>query len=393
MFLYALTILLSSFLLFQIQPMFAKLILPWFGGSAGVWTTCMLFFQTTLLLGYLYAHWSVTRLSARKHLFVHLALLAFCVVLLPVSPSATWKPSGSQDPVARILCLLGANIGLPYLLLSTTGPLIQAWYAREFKGAAPYRLFALSNVGSALGLLTYPVLVEPFLTTGTQTRLWSVLFAAFVISSGWTAWVSFRNSPPPVAKPGSFPAEPAKDRPGFRRVLVWTLLAACASTLLLSITNHLTRDVAPVPFLWALLLFLYLLTFILCFDADGWYRRNIFLLLLVVSLSLMTYLLWPGLPKPGIRSLVGAFCTGLFVCCMVCHGELARLRPAPRHLTAYFLTIATGGALGGVLVGLVAPYFFKSSLELHGALVLCLTLGSGAGATRIHRPYLPGGRS
>ncbi|HMC59664.1 MAG TPA: hypothetical protein VKJ01_10765, partial [Candidatus Solibacter sp.] len=186
MILYALTILVSAFLLFQVQPVIAKIILPWFGGSAAVWTTCMLFFQIVLLLGYAYSHAIIRYLKPRAQMLVHAALLAASAVLLPMYPNTSWKPVGSPDPTMRILGLLAVTVGLPYFMLSTTGPLIQAWYARQFHGSVPYRLYALSNAGSMFALLSYPVLFEPNFGTHLQANLWSVGYGAFVLLCGVT---------------------------------------------------------------------------------------------------------------------------------------------------------------------------------------------------------------
>src|SRR5690348_14435581 len=190
MILYALTILVSAFLLFQVQPVIAKIILPWFGGSAAVWTVCLLFFQMVLLLGYLYAHAITRYLKPRMQMAVHIGLLAFSLAALPIYPAAKWKPSGTADPTAGILGLLAITVGLPYFLLSTTGPLVQAWYARRFKGAIPYRLYALSNAGSMFALLSYPVLFEPVFTTHEQSTIWSVAYVVFAALCALTAFRS-----------------------------------------------------------------------------------------------------------------------------------------------------------------------------------------------------------
>src|SRR5437660_1154378 len=215
MLLYALTIVVSAFLLFQVQPIIAKIILPWFGGSAAVWTTCLLFFQMILLLGYLYAHAVVRYLKPRTQMMVHLGALAISLIALPVYPNASWKPVGAEEPTMRILGLLAATIGLPYFLLSTTGPLLQAWYARRFKGAMPYRLYALSNAGSMFALLSYPVLFEPNFGTHRQAWIWSAAYGAFVLLCGLTAFRSGNESHAEQQKD-----EPV-ERPGTRQVALW----------------------------------------------------------------------------------------------------------------------------------------------------------------------------
>lgn len=380
MVLYACTIFLSAFLLFQVQPVIARIILPWFGGTAAVWTTCMIFFQCVLVLGYLYAHWITSRLSPRAQALVHGALIIATGIVLPITPNASWKLAGGENPMPRILGLLSVSVGLPYLVLSTTGPLLQAWYVRSREGAVPYRLFALSNLGSMLALLSYPVLVEPTLATRTQALVWSVGFAVFGALCIFTAFTSLRakaqaqpaNLPEPEPSPPSREAPP----PGPLMHIIWLSLAACASALLLAVTNHMCQDVASIPFLWILPLSLYLLTFILCFDADGWYRRNVFLVLLVASLGGMALLINPSWSRPAMKYLIPLFAAGFFTACMFCHGELARLKPHPRYLTSFYLMISFGGALGGLFVGILAPALFPAYLEFPIALTICAILAA-----------------
>jgi len=370
MILYALTILVSAFLLFQVQPVIAKIILPWFGGSAAVWTTCLLFFQMVLLLGYLYSHAVVRYLKPRLQMIVHTVLLVGSALALPIFPSAAWKPSGTEEPTWAILKLLGLTVGLPYFLLSTTGPLIQAWYARQFKGGMPYRLYALSNAGSMFALLSYPVLFEPLLTTHQQAYSWSVAYGAFAVLCGFTA---IRSGNSFQAAEGAGTEDGA--RPGLRLYLLWLLLPACASILLLAITNHLSQNVAAIPFLWVLPLSIYLLSFILCFEGSGWYSRSVYLVLLAVGLGSMAYSdVVDATGNVPIKVLVPLFSIGLFTCCMVCHGELARLKPHPRYLTHFYLMISAGGAMGGLLVGLVAPHVFNALYELQIGLAACALL-------------------
>jgi SAM-dependent methyltransferase len=382
--LYAVTVFASAFLLFQIEPIIAKMVLPWFGGSAAVWTTCLLFFQTVLLAGYLYAHLAVKGLAPREQVWLHIGLLAASLALLPAIPNPAWKPLGGEDPSWRILGLLGVTLGLPYLLLSATSPLVQAWYARTHEQAAPYRLFALSNAGSMLALLTYPVLVEPKLSTRHQAWVWSAGYAAFVVLCGLVAWGARHG------RTIEEEIEEQDERPGWARQLMWLSLSACGSMLLLAVTNHLTQNVASIPFLWILPLALYLLSFILCFEGHGWYdrstafrfwnlrividHRNTFLKLGAVALGGMGYGLGENFLNPRLIVLVPLFAGGLAVCCMVCHGELAWLKPTHRHLTSFYLMIALGGALGGVLVGLVAPHFFSGYFELQIAIAWCAVM-------------------
>ncbi|HTT63083.1 MAG TPA: fused MFS/spermidine synthase [Bryobacteraceae bacterium] len=366
MLLYALTILVSAFLLFQVEPIIARIILPWFGGSAAVWSTCLLFFQSVLLLGYLYAHWLYGKLRPRAQILTHILLLAASLAMLPIWPAASWKPSGAEDPSLRILLLLAATVGLPFFLLSTTGPLLQAWYAGRYRGAMPYRLYALSNAGSMLALISYPVLLEPRLGARGQALAWSCAYGVFVVLCAATAWMG-RGAAAPEP-----PAEPAPDtEKSWRTTFFWIALPACASILLLAITNHLTQNIAAIPFLWILPLSLYLLSFILSFENPRWYQRRMFLGLFAVAVGGMAYTLAPEFQNSPIKVMVPFFAAGLFICCMVCHGELARLKPHPSRLTFFYVMIALGGALGGVFVALIAPHVFSGFYELPAGLVAC----------------------
>lgn len=366
---YAVTIFLSAFLLFQVQPLIARMILPWFGGSAAVWTTCMLFFQLVLLAGYLYSHWGVKYLSPRRQASLHIGLLTISLALLPITPGANWKPGPGDNPSAAILLLLTACVGLPYFLLSTTSPLLQSWYSRTGKGVLPYRLFALSNLGSLLALVTYPFVVEPLLPAQTQGLVWSCSYGAFAALCGLTTWLSTRGQKAPVDVTGD--GEDPGPPPTLSRHILWASLAALPSALLLSVTNHLTQDVAAMPFLWIVPLTLYLLSFIFCFDATGWYQRGAYLAMLPVSLLWMAYALDKGTEDMNVRLLLGAFSGAFFITCMVCHGEMVRLKPHPRYLTSFYLMLSVGGAAGGVFVGLVAPYLFPANFEFPIAIVLC----------------------
>ena len=370
MILYALTIVVSAFLLFQVQPVIAKIILPWFGGSAAVWTTCLLFFQMVLLLGYLYAHATVRYLKPRMQMLVHAGLLLLSAAVLPIYPNASWKPYGSEDPSLRILGLLAMTVGLPYFLLSTTGPLLQAWYARRYKGAIPYRLYALSNAGSMFALLSYPVLFEPVYTTRQQATIWSVAYVGFAALCALTAFRSGTT----VAAEESVDVV-GEHKPGAAQYWMWMGLAACASVLLLAVTNHMSQNIAAIPFLWILPLSIYLLSFILCFEGSGWYRRTPYLQLFAVALGSMAYAMSSeqegNLP---IKIMLPLFAMGLFTCCMVCHGELARLKPHPRYLTHFYLMISAGGALGGLFVGLIAPHLFHAFYEMPAGMGACAVL-------------------
>jgi hypothetical protein len=360
MFVYAATIFLSAFLLFQVQPMIAKFILPWFGGSAAVWSAALLFFQLLLLAGYLYAHCLIRYLKPKRQIAVHLTLLAISLVTLPIIPKDYWKPVGGADPLLGILLLLGATIGLPYFLLSATSPLLQAWYLRTRSGVIPYRLFALSNFGSMLALLSYPFLVEPNIALRLQARIWSMGFAAFAVACGFAAWKS-RNGTDALQAAAQEDAKP----PQLSSILLWIALAACASTLLLATTSHLTQNVAPIPLLWIAPLSIYLLSFILSFESDKIYQRWLFLPLGLVALGVFTR----GMAQyedntDVIKTLIPMLCGALFIACMICHGELAKRKPHPRYLTLFFLMVSVGGAIGGLFVALLAPHIFPNYWEM-----------------------------
>lgn len=382
MFAYAFTIFTGAFLLFQVQPLIGKYILPWFGGGPGVWSACMLFFQLLLLGGYAYAHF-IGKLPTRKQVTVHSVLLVLSLVLLPIIPSARWRPEGGADPTLGIIELLAATVGLPYFVLSTTGPLMQRWFSLTHPGQSPYRLYALSNVGSLLALLSYPFLVEPSVTRVTQAHLWSVGLVIFALSCGWCAWRMRKLAEAGVvAEERKLEAETPEVITPYRRFL-WLILPACASASLLATTNKLCQDVAVIPFLWIAPLCLYLLTFIIAFDSPRWYLRRVFGALMIFSaVLLMLVVLDPTLPEnmqavgfvanffkylKGLTMVKEAslFCAVLFFSCMACHGELYRLRPSPKNLTSFFLMISAGGALGGIFVALIAPLIFDHYYEFH----------------------------
>jgi hypothetical protein len=375
MLLYTSTIFVSAFLLFQIQPMIAKMILPWFGGSAAVWITAMLFFQIVLLAGYLYAHWSSRSLGPKAQARLHAGLLLASLAFLPIWPSQGWKPTGAEQPMLRILCLLVMSVGLPYFLLSSTSSLVQVWYSRKFRKILPYRLFALSNLASLLGLLAYPFLLEPNSTLRQQSVCWSAAYAVFILLCSASALVSSHNPGlEPLPDQESPSAREAAAPPGQAEQTFCLLLACCASALMLAVTNHLTQNVASIPFLWILPLSLYLLSFILTFDVEWLYRRKLFVWLLSFALVGMSYALSTWNSRTEIRQVIFVFSAGLFLCCLFCHGEIVKRKPAPRYLTSFYLTLSAGGALGGLLVGLVAPLVLPGYFELPVALLACALL-------------------
>ena len=406
--------LLSAFLLFQVQPVISKFILPWFGGSPGVWTTCMVFFQALLFAGYAYAH-LLTRLAPRTQMIVHGLLLLGAAACLPIAPDASWKPSGGEDPSGRILLLLLGTVGLPYFVLSSTSPLAQVWFTRAVPGGLPWRLYALSNIGSLAALLSYPFLIEPRLEVVTQTWIWS---AAFVLFAALSFVLARRNGriPDAVAAESADAATDAVAAPApgplrrwgrllweqLGRRLLWLLLPAVASVLLLAATNHVCQDVAVVPFMWVVPLSLYLLTFILCFEHERWYLRPVWAGLALAALAaaagydhLPDTWTWAPLRDHGWNEAVKAWSVSLpfgdwqnyrvelfvsfgalFLACMVCHGELARLKPEPARLTEFYLFMSAGGALGGLLVSLAAPRYFDTYLEWPLGLLVGLGIAS-----------------
>jgi hypothetical protein len=377
MFYFTLCIFLSAFLLFQIEPMVARIILPWFGGTSAVWSTVVLFFQVLLTCGYAYAYWLLKKKRGRE--VVHLALLGVSLVLMiglgllwksPITPPSSWKPQGMVSPVWGIFKLLFVPIALPYLLLSSNSPLIQSWFDRAFPGRTAYRLYALSNFGSLLGLVTYPVLVEPNLTLAWQGRIWSWVYMLFAGLAAFVAVRSLRIRPevnPLMQVPPDHPHPAARD------YFLWIALAATASILLLAVTTQITQEVAVIPFLWVLPLTIYLLSFILTFSGERWYSRQVYLLLFFAATLLAGWALGHS-DDLGLMEQIGIYALVLFAACMVCHGELYRIRPHPAHLAFFYLMVSIGGALGGAVVNFVAPYIFKGFWELPLGLALSWVL-------------------
>jgi hypothetical protein len=371
--LYSLTIFLSAFLLFQIQPLIGKFILPWFGGTPGVWTTCMLVFQILLFGGYAYAHLTISRLSPRAQAVLHIVLLLAACLALPIVPNLAWKPTGDEEPVSRIVLLLGATVGLPFFVLSATGPLLQGWFSRTHAGRSPYRLYALSNVGSLLALVSYPAVFDWTFATRALAHLWSWSFALFAVLCAACAVSVARRSQLWAQTGQRLTADSPVPAPSWGTMLLWFALAMVPSVLLLATTNQVCLDVASVPFLWVLPLTLYLLSFILCFDSDWWYSRRMMMPAAVVALACLYPVLRTGATAPFALQIIAYF-TAFFLCAMVCHGELVRRKPDVRHLTSFYLVIAAGGAGGGIFVAVIAPLVFKNYYELHFGLFACAAL-------------------
>jgi F0F1-type ATP synthase assembly protein I len=381
--LYSATIFLSAFLLFQVQLICAKRLLPWYGGAPAVWTTCQFFFQIMLLAGYAYAHGITQFCRPRRQAIIHTALLLSAVAAL--AWSAAWggvallaptafKPMGTEQPIPLLLAALLTTVGLPFFALSATGPLLQRWHSQS---AGPsdrtYRLYALSNAGSLLGLLSYPFGVERLFDLSHQAWIWTALFLVFCAGGGAVAWLgTFSSGPEDAGGLEDLPAADAQENsvsvPPAWRPWLWLMLAFSGSAMFLATTNQLCQEVAVVPFLWVMPLALYLLTFIICFDRPRWYSRR-WMIVAAMAMSAAIFLQPAGGTTPILRQVVsyGALLTFF---CMVSHGELMRLRPAPAKLTLYYLLIAAGGALGGAFVSLAAPLIFRGVWELHVTLFL-----------------------
>lgn len=376
---FALNIFLSAFLLFQVQPMIAKYILPWFGGTHAVWSTVMFFFQVLLTGGYAYASWIIA--GKRRREVIHLGLLTLSIAIIvilgllwksPITPDSSWKPDRVADPIWQIFLLLAISIGLPYFLLSTNSPLMQAWFNRVYPHRTAYRLYALSNAGSLLGLITYPVLVEPTMSLALQGWVWSIGFIVYALVTGYGTVRSLRIP----QKPSVHPAidVPVKgERAGVKVTILWIALSANASIHLLATTSHITQEVAVIPFLWVLPLAIYLVSFILSFSGEKWYSRQVFLIILFVATILASWAMAKS-ESLGIPVQIGVYSLLLFAVCMVCHGELYSIRPAQQQLTKFYFLVSVGGALGGLIIIFVAPNIFRGYWELPLGIGLCWLL-------------------
>ena len=376
MFLFAASIFLSAFLLFQIQPMIGKFILPWFGGTPAVWSTLMLFFQVLLTGGYAYAYWLMKR---RRQTIIHVSLILFSYLVLvllavmwksPITPAASWKPLDVSNPILNIFKLLTVSVGLPYFILAANSPLTQAWFSRAFPDRSYAKLYSLSNIGSLLGLLAYPILVEPLLALKNQGWMWSVGFMFFGLFAGWIAIQSGRTAPPPKPTTDSVSTS---ERPSVALMLLWVALSATPSLFLLSITNQISQEVAVIPFLWILPLALYLLSFILAFSGERGYNRKTYSLLFVVA-TILTLFVLLNATRLHVYWQILAYCFLLFTACMLSHGELYLLRPDADHLTSFYLMVSIGGALGGFFVSLIAPLIFNGYWEFFVGLAMAIAI-------------------
>ncbi len=370
---------LSAFLLFLVQPLVAKHILPWFGGVPAVWNACLAFYQSALFAGYLYAHFLVTRTPAFRQLWIHGALVAAAIAVLPVLPAESWRPDAATAPVARIFAMLIASVALPFVALAGTGPILQALFAKRFPGTSPYPLYALSNFGSLLALLCFPFVLEPWISVSEASALWSAGFAiagASVLACVWLATSRGRVADARDGAAGGNPRRAAEARVELEHRIAWLLLPACAVVLLMGVTNLLCLDVSSVPLLWVVPLALYLATFILCFASERSHCPRLFWTLAAAALladfaskyggvGFVSRVFRIGPVYDQILILIAL----LFAVCMLLHGMLQRLRPPAEQLTTYYLSISAGGALGGLFVGLLAPVVFDSYAELPLALL------------------------
>jgi len=377
--LFSVNIFLSAFLLFQIQPMIGRFILPWFGGTPAVWSTMMLFFQTLLLGGYAYAYWLIRRGNARRQTVIHFGLIAAAIIGLavtafnwasPITPAPSWKPTGVDSPVLDIFKLLLVSVGLPYFILAANGPLMQAWFSRLYPSQPYARLYALSNIGSLLGLLTFPIFIEPALALKSQGWMWGIGFAIFGILAGW---VGIRSGRTTLPAPLQVDSASSTESPSRALTSLWLALSATASLFLLSVTNQISQEVAVIPFLWILPLTIYLLSFILTFSGGRGYNRKFFAALFVAS-TMLTLFVMLNATALHVYWQILAYCLLLFAACMLCHGELYLLRPSAEHLTTFYLMISLGGAFGGIFVSLVAPIIFNGYWEFFVGLAMAIAI-------------------
>jgi hypothetical protein len=374
-FLYACVVFLSAFLLFLVQPIVAKQLLPILGGSSAVWTTCLVFFQSALLLGYFYADTVANKLRARAQAITHVSLLALALAVLGLHIRANpW--AATWHPMLTVFWLLSLIIGVPYLALSATTPLLQTWYTRSFHIDGPYRLFSLSNAGALLALLVYPTLIEPHFTLQSQTRGWSAGFFLFAVLCGGIAW-SVRQTLPERRRP-SLPEATADQPISAQQRALWLLLPGCASLLLCAFTNHLSQNVAAIPLLWILPLSAYLLSFIVAFHSPRAYPRWFMVRLVACTLGILGYITYDVHGSLPIQVSVPIYCTTLFLLCFFLHGELYRLRPSAESATSFYLLLSLGSALGALFVGVIAPHLFRANHELAIGLVLAALLALAA---------------
>ena len=395
--LYGTTLLLSAILLFSVQPLFAKMVLPLLGGAPAVWNTCLVFFQTVLLGGYLYAHLVSRRLPVKGQVLLHLALIAAGAIALPLGLRSASPFPGDDNPVLWLLATLVLSIGIPFFVLSATAPLLQRWFSvTDHRDADdPYFLYAASNAGSLAALMAYPLLIEPYLRLSTQRMVWTVGYGVLLVLAGVSALAAMRCLATTDPETGSELANDGRhEELSVRRRLRWIALAAVPCSLMLSVTTHLTTDISPIPLLWVLPLALYVTSFVLVFARKQFVPYRFMVRVLPIVVLPLVVVMLRGASQP-LWLIISLHLVGFFVVAMVCHGELARTRPLTRHLTEFYLWISVGGALGGLLTAIVAPLVFQTLVEYRIALVLgCLLapkVAEAAKATRWLNLALPVG--
>lgn len=371
---YFISVFISAFLIFQIQPIISKIILPWFGGGASVWTTCMLFFQFFLLIGYLYAYILTKILKVKHQIVVHLVFLLCSLFLLPYSIYDIQNTLSSGPPTWAVLKVLFLGLGFPYLILSANTPLLQHWFTRETNGANPYRLYAISNIGSFLALVSYPILIEPFMTLDWQVKLWSSIYYLFVLL---VAWIFLKVVKQNNQDSHFIPEHIINPKVGSFRLTLWFMLSALGVVLLVSTTNALTQNVPPVPFLWLAPLAIYLLTYVVTFSNLGFYVRYLWLpfFMLLSFVALLIYFI--GGQFDIITQLL-IYLLILLCGCMICHGELNSLKPIQGNTTLFYLVLSGGGVFGSFLVSFVAKSVFDEFLEFPLAIFSVLVLATAS---------------
>jgi SAM-dependent methyltransferase len=367
---YAAAIFLGSGLLFLLEFVSAKRLLPLLGGGAAVWTACLVFFQCALLLGYWLAHWLVTHVTPRRQASIYIALLALSLVQLvyAINPSLHATPA---RPITSVIWLLTTVIGLPFLTLSATSPLLQSWYSRETNAGSAYRLYAISNVGSLLALVLYPLVLEPYLSLRQQSLTLAVEFGIFAVASLVIVSTRWQDRAAPIASS----VAPSRAPLHLSRVALWIALSACGSLLLAAVTTYISQNIATLPLLWIAPLIAYLMSFVVAFSGVRWLPREATIALGAVGLGGSYYLLYHGILATPLLILASGFCLSLFLICLFLHAELYRRRPPEEQLTSFYSCLAIGGALGAILVGVVAPSVLDGNYELAFGLTLAAALG------------------
>jgi hypothetical protein len=383
---------LSSALLFSVEPMFAKLVLPLLGSAPAVWITCVLFFQAVLLAGYAYAHAGARLVGTRSQSIVLIGLLLLAMLTLPVRIPAGWVPPAARNPIPWLLTLLAVSLGLPFFLLSSMAPLLQRWFAATSHRAAgdPYFLYVASNLGSFLALLAYPTIMEATLTARQQADAWWIAYGVDIALVLACAVVVWRSSPPPptAATAGTRSVgDGARERLGLTRRLRWLALSFVPASLMLGVTSYLTANIAPIPLLWVIPLAIYLLSFALVFGRrpSRTFGLSARLLPVLIVGLILTIALQAGGPP---WFLIPLHLATFFAAAMVCHGQLAKDRPPVQHLTQFYLLLAVGGVFAGAFNALLAPAVFNTLVEYPLVLVLACLLIPRGGAPASRRPWI-----